>query len=198
MIRLENGQLAFDNGDTVADIRTWLLANAPASPHQHVRVHMDGVVRILKRFLSDGPKLQEKGLPCDQAKIKAIESDNGFGHILAVVTVENDGSVQETQPVPVYYKLIGMHYGLDGFAEFTCCAKAFFDMYGRFKTDPEYERELDEPPEAYAYGAEIQSALFRLGCRRDKCNVWSTGHLARLINGMKNYGFELQDLNKRK
>ena len=198
MIRLENRQLAFDQGDTVADVRDWLLANAQASPHRHVRVRMDGVIRTLRLFLGEGPRLQEKGLPCDGARIKSIESGNDAGRVVAVITVENDGSVRETRPVPVYYKLAGMHYGLDGFAEFTCCGKAFFDMHGRFWNAADDGHELDGPPEAYAYGDEIQSALFRLGCRRDKCGIWSTGHLGRLIHRMKDYGFELQDLNLRK
>ena len=80
MIRFENGTIAFDHGDTVADIRTWLQEQA-ASGNWHalsVTIATDKDIWLLKRMaISEnyGFEVHEHGIGCDRFEIRQLTAN---------------------------------------------------------------------------------------------------------------------------
>ena len=195
MITLENGRLLFEPGDTIANLKTWLQEIAGTKRQIYIEIRMTGIVRILKILKANGPEIKENGLDCDNMKIQGIKYDTDPEDIIATITVENDGSIQETLPIPVYYAIMSQNYNPHGYTEFAWCGKAFFDKHGKFNTDLARKPNLDDDPAAYNYALEIQDALlFKLNGSLHMDKVWATTNMTKLLRKMKKLGFNFQRL----
>ena len=102
MIRFENGTIAFDPGDTVADVRTWLQEQAASGGWRAVSVTIatDKDIWMLKRMsVSEncGFGIRERGVECDGLEIRQITAGPARNGCLGVyVTVEQSTERKHT------------------------------------------------------------------------------------------------------
>lgn len=185
--------VTFDESDTVSDLETCLQAEAKSRKWSRLNVAVitPGIIRMLKQFdinpnMSDD--LMQAGLPVDDLEITNVEPSEYVNDCMGLaVTVENDGSIQETLPIRVYYDVVMDGDDPDGPATIMFTGANLFKKYHGFCSGT----NLDDDPSKYGYYEETIGALYACGCGCPSDDMFETDDLSRLITDMKKEGFEL-------